>query len=349
MNLPPLPLVGGCLLIDNSGFMEGISTCSRYLEYKTIRLRIMTSEKPSLNFGSAIHLALEHRYKKYTNQPVGDQYYNELAEILTNFFNEHPFPAEDWRSLNFCMEMVKKYNERYSSEEFNLLTDKDGNPMVEVAFSLPLFKYVADRTYEGATLHCQGDNGKLVSVIPVIYTGKIDLPISYPSSGVWINDHKTTAAGGQPFWDEQRMSAQHRGYCWSFKELTGIEPVGYQVNMIRTKDTPMYVKANKNFKITQGRDKGKSKTPEDFWNETFQREKFLLKPGELDEWKFNTIDLVEEFFWHYSRGYFPMKTKWCSMFGRCPYYEVCSLAPEDRIPQLNSGNFVNNDWSPLKK
>lgn len=378
MTLPPLPLIGGALLIDNSGFMEHVNTCSRKQEYNFIRKRIHSGEKPALEFGSLTHATKELRYCRYGSNPVDDEYYNDISTLLTEFYQDHDFPAGDWRNLNFAMDMVKYYDTKYSHEDFSLLEyspfidcpvcdgkgeieakksdngdlirpsrpcvyckgTKKRNVMVEMSFTLPLYTH----------RHLESDDtGLIANEIPVIYTGKIDLPISYASSGIWINDHKTTGTGGQPFWDEQRMSAQHRGYCWAFQELTKLPVLGYQVNMIRTKEVPQYAKNNKTFTVAHGYNKGKKLTAESFWNETFQREKFLLKPGELDEWKNNTIDLVEEFFWHYSRGYFPMKTKWCSIYGRCPYYDVCTLAPEDRLAQLYSGMFANNDWSPLKK
>lgn len=338
MNLPSLPLIDGCLFIDNSGFMEGVSTCSRYLQYKTLNLRVSAGEKSALNFGSAIHLALEHRYRHYKNQPVDQKYYDDVANLLTKFFEEHPTPGDDWRSLNFCMEMVRKYNEKYESEEFNLLVDDKGEVMVELAFALPLFEYrgpACPTIIEGGlTKHAP---------IPVIYTGRIDLPISLEGS-IYVMDHKTSSQLGGQFWKEMKMTAQMRGYVWAFQELTGKKVSGFMVNGLRTKEVPKYVESGKTY--SRG---GKSSTAESWWGETFQRERFILKPGEIDEWKRNTIDLVEEFFFHYFRDYMPLKTKWCNIYGQCPYYDVCTLAEEDRGMFLASGLFTDNIWSPLKQ
>jgi hypothetical protein len=363
-NLPPLPLIDGCLFIDNSGFMEGVSTCSRYLQYKTLNLRIPTGEKPSLNFGSAIHMALELRYVRYQNKPVDDQYYNDLAALLTQFFSEHPVQSDDWRNLNFAMEMVRKYNEKYDQEEFNLLrydtpidcpycegfsvtpNEKGGiqakclwcsgsgkrEIMVEMSFALPLFT------------HRNSDPIKGVSdEVPVIYSGRIDLPISFRDE-IGVLDNKTSSQLGSMFWDEMRMTAQMRGYAWAFNKVTGKDVKAFYVNGIRTKEIPQYVQKGKTFQR-----EGKTSDSKSWWGDTLQREKFYLKPGELKEWEYNTIDLVEEFFWHYSRGYMPMKTKWCTVYGKCPYYDVCQLAPEDRDLYLASGLFSDNVWSPLRQ
>lgn len=331
MSLPPLPLIDGCLFIDNSGWVEGMSTCHRYLQYKCLNQRILAGEKPSLNFGSAIHLALEYRYKHYRNRPVDDTYYNEVSKVLTDFFTEHQPPAEDWRTLNWCLELVRKYNYRYEQEEFSLLVDEHGEPMVELSFALPLYTHQHDR-------HDMAGNDQ----IPVIYSGRIDLPISLDDA-IWVSDHKTTSMMGQMFFDDMRRSSQQKGYVWAFQELTGRSVKGYMINGIRTKEPPQYVlngTANK---------RGKSSSPEEWWNESFQRERFQVSAKELEEWKSNTIDLVEEFFWHYARGYMPQKTAWCTRFGRCPYYDVCQLTPEDRGVFLASGQFTDNIWSPLKQ
>ncbi len=156
-------------------------------------------------------------------------------------------------------------------------------------------------------------------------------------------DHKTTSMLGQTFFDGMKMSSQQRGYCWAFEQLTERKVAGFVVNAIRTKEPPLYVQQGKTW-----RSGTKSQTPEQWWNESFQRERYSLKPGELDEWKQNTIALLEEFFWNYSRGYMPMKTALaCTAWGRCPYYDVCTLAPEDRGLLLASGLFIDNKWTPL--
>ncbi len=355
MNLPPLPLIDGCLFIDNSGWIEGMSTCHRYLEYKGLHLRIPAAEKPALNFGSAQHLMLELRYVRHQSQPVNQQFQQDLSVVFTEFFEQHPNQSDDWRTVNWAMEVAKRYNAKYLTEDFNLLKyekpidcpvcqgtgddipdGSDGRQhclfcqgsgkreiMVELPFALPLFNHTQP-------------NGQ---IIPIFYTGRIDLPIQ-KEGYIYVMDHKNMSQLGDMFWNEQRMTSQQRGYVWAFQTLT-VKPVhGYVVNAIRTKEPPIYVQENKS--------KGKY-TPETWWEESLQRQRFLIKPSEIEEWKNNTIDLVEEFFWHYSRDYMPMKTKWCSSYGKCPYYDVCLLDSRDRGQMLASGMYTDNVWSPLNK
>lgn len=359
-NLPPLPLIDGCLFVDNSGWIESTSTCNRQTQYKNLNKRILVGERAALNFGSAIHLGLEYRYVKYQNKAVDEQYYNDVSSMLTEFFSQHPTPLDDWRTLNWAMTMLRKYNERYPGEEFSLLqynepqkcaycggkgtTVKDVVPivclwcnktglrtvMVELPFALPLFVW-------------KSQSG--IVEIPIIYTGKIDLPISVDNQ-TFILDHKTTGMLGTSFFDGKRMSSQQRGYCWAFETLTKQKISGYIVNAIRTKEPPQWVK--------EGKSEGgkKKQSPEQWWQESLQRERYILKPGDLDEWKQNTISLIEEFLWHYSRGYIPMRTgneHACVNYGKCQYFDVCRLAIEDRDSWLNSGAYTENTWSPLNK
>jgi len=203
--------------------------------------------------------------------------------------------------------------------------------MVEIPFALLLYIHYPKL---GESSAC----GIPFTGLPVFYSGRIDLPNL--RGALDILDHKTSSMLGQSFFDRMKMSAQQRGYCWSFEQLTGQKVKSYTVNGIRTKEPPQYVTDGKPLK-------GRSSTPASWWGESLQRETYYLKDGELAEWKENTIAMVEEFFWSYARGYLPMRTSYCTMFGRCQYFDVCSLDRNDRGLMLSSGLFSNNIWSPL--
>lgn len=323
-------------------------------------MRIPSLEKPSLNFGSAMHLALEYRHVLCGNQPVTQQYNEGVTKLMSEFFLQHPPPAGDWRSVNWALEVINRYNAKYIYETFDLLkyndsqkcqhcdgsgsmhfASVDGYPdydsdcilcdgsgirhlMIELPFALPLFHYTG--------------NGHSFLVI---YCGKIDLPFT-ENGQYWIRDHKTTSMFGQPFWDNMRMTSQLRGYCWAFEQQSGVKVTGYEINGIRTKEPPAYV-------VGANAKGGRKLSPEEWWNESFQRERFYIKENELSEWKNNTIELVEEFMFHYNRDYLPMKTQWCASYGRCAYYDVCQMVSSDREALLASGQFTTSDWSPLNK
>jgi hypothetical protein len=346
-NLPPLPLIDGAFFIDNST-LEALTTCPRAFEYSKLHRRINAAEAPALNFGSAIHLALELRYKTCGSDPTDPLYDQAMMSVLHDHFELTPNPDDDFRNLNWAIEVIRRYNNKYLKEEFDVLryhtpiACSHCNGSGEIKESIDC--YFCNGTGESTAMVELPFAAKLFDCgsTPVYYTGRIDLPNQRPE-GLFINDHKTTSLLGSGFFDQLKMSAQQKGYCWAFENLTGQPVRGYEVNAIRIKEPPMYVTKGT---TTRG---GKSQSPEQWWDESLQRERFLLNPGELSEWKQNVICQIEEFFWHHSRDFFPKKTTWCvGKYGRCSYFDVCSLYPvEDRGAYLSSGLFKDNNWSPL--
>lgn len=332
--LNPLPLVDGCLFVDNSGWMESITTCPRALEYKQLYKRIIADSAIALNFGSSIHLALEHRYRKYKHLPVAETFYDEIAPQLSSFFEQNPGPEGDYRTLNWAIEVIKRYNERYTTEDFQIFVDDKNEPVVELPFGVPLFEYKI------MTERLKKQLGR--DTIVVIFTGRIDLPIVV-NGKTFIMDHKTTSMLGDSFFSGMRLAAQQRGYGWAFETLTGTKVHGYRINAVRVKEPPLYV--------TQGKPSraGTKTSPTQWWEESLQRETYYFNSNELVEWKHNTIANLEEFFWHYERGHMPQRTTHCvSKYGKCNYFDVCSLEPADRAMYLASGLFKDNTWNPLK-
>ena len=328
----PLPLVDGAFFIDNST-LELLTTCPRALEYSRLFRRISSAAKPALNFGSAIHLAMEYRYKNCKNQCPDALEESEQGRIMSDFFVKNPPPEDDWRNLNWAMTVLKRYNQTYQVEPFNVLVAENditnsvtkdivirkGEPLVEMPFALKLFDYNPENVIPGP--------------IPVYYSGKIDLPVMWDGL-LTVIDHKTTSMLGDYFSKEQRVSPQQFGYVWAFEQLTGQKVAQFCINAIRSREAPQKPKGG----------------IDAWWLENFHRHKEFVMPHHLVEWKANTIALVEEFFWHYQRGYFPQKKKWCcGKYGLCPYYDVCDLPPSQRGLMLESTAFADNDWSPLRQ
>ena len=329
----PLPLIDGAFFIDNST-LELLTTCPRALEYNRLFRRVAAAAKPSLAFGSAIHLALDYRYRNCRNNPPDALEESEQAAVLAKFFSDNVPPEDDFRNLNWAIEVIKRYNQTYQVEPFNILVDEKGEPMVEMPFALKLFDYshypsTSWMVPEGQEVHTDGQK----VVIPVYYSGRIDFPVMWGEHLVVI-DHKTTSMLGDYYFKDQRVSPQMFGYVWAFEQLTGRRPTAFCINAIRSRPMPQ--------KPAGGFDR--------WWQENFQRHTEFVFPHQIDEWKKNTIALVEEFFWHFSRSYFPQKKRWCSgKFGLCPYYDVCDLPSSERGLMLESTLFADNNWSPLRQ
>lgn len=314
----PLPLTDGCFLIDNST-LETLNTCPRAMQYSKLHRRISSGNKPSLNFGSAIHKALEYRYLHHRNKPADASLLEAQALEILKHFDTSPAEEDDYRTSNWAIELIKKYNDAYKVEPFNLLVDDKDKILCELSFALPLFDFV----HEGLPFE---------KSIPVIYIGRIDLAVQW-DGGVWILDHKTTSMLGAQYFESMSMSAQQLGYVWAFQELTKQKCQGFVINAIRVKQPPL--------KPRDGLDA--------WWRESFQRQRFHVMPEQIVEWKANTIALVKEFFYHYLQSYFPMKSSWCvGKYGRCQYFDVCTLPLTNRETMLASALFTDNNWSPLK-
>ena len=319
-NLPPLPLTDGCLLIDNS-MLEGLVTCPSITEFSKLHARIAASSKPSLDFGTIIHKALEYRYTNAKDKPMTAVQEAEQGNLITAFFDENPVDEFEHRNANFALEVIKRYNRRWQTESFNMLLDATGKVICEIPLSVELF----NTTYAGRPLK-------------VIFTGRIDLPVEWDGK-ITIIDNKTSSMffGPQRFLDEQRWSNQYRGYCWGFEKTTGRTVEAFCVNGICSKQPPM--------KPKQGIDQ--------WWNEWMVRDitHLALTPDWRTEWFNSTTTLVDQFLWYHEKGFFPPLGKFtraCENYGGCQYRDVCSQPEGKRVEVLNGFLYKKNEWSPLQ-
>jgi hypothetical protein len=323
-----LPLQNGALFIDNS-FLEHLQTCPRLLQYTNLLRRIPVQGSEGASFGTAGHLVLEHRYRHYGTDLMSgiDKCEVEQSAILEKYFTDHPPKEDSFRHLNWAQELfIKRYNQKYPIEPFNLLRGADGKPVVELSFSLPFAWF--------------NEQGQVVTTLsdapgwtPIYYSGKIDLPIMQDGH-LFVLDHKSLFYLNDAAMEELSVSPQQIGYCWAFWKATGQRPLGFIVNGIRTRPMP---------------DKPKNGVAA-WWEEAFLRHKEYLMPWHYEEWERNTLALMEEFLFHARNDYFPLKRKWChGKYGKCGMWEVCRSPETQRLEYLQSDNFMHNEWSPLKK
>ncbi len=358
--LPPLPLIDGCFFVSDS-FLERLSTCPRSAEYYKLHARVASSANAALNTGKLVHKCLEMHYRLQEFNLEQAEVSARVGRLLEREFALAPNPDDDHRNLSWIAELYQRYVERHEFETIKLMQYKEPMPckycsiieqdqepkkdcdwccntrrlslMVEVPFAFKLFTYYDPKTNEIP------DMG-----LPIYYHGYIDLPVNIGNQPA-VLDFKTTSMLGQGFFDDKKMSAQPKGYCAGFHATTGIMPAGYIVRAIRTSRPPEWV-------LNGGESKrGEKKNARQWWQESFQEERYILGEGELDEWRQNTIALVETFMWHYSRQYFPRETTSCiGKYGKCQYYDVCSVFPvADRQIILSSGLYTNKEQrDPLK-
>ncbi len=331
VNPLPLPLTNGALIVDNS-MLEVLQTCPRKFEYKYLLKRMRRGRNAALDFGSAIHAALEWRYKNCREQAPTIVDEEAMNDIVTKFFEEHPIvDEEERRTPAFAADLLREYNKKYQNEPFHLLEDTQGEVLAEMSFAIKLFDYeTSSKDYPNNSVS-----------IPVIFSGKIDLPIMYDGS-ILVMDTKTGGMmwGPQKFCWEHQMTKQFAGYGWAFEKLTGKKCDGYMLNAIVTKSAPI---------------KPKSGTVSDWYQQWMPRDiqYFALNPSWREEWLADTIASVNYLFWLYQQQYFPasgMYTKACAAYNGCEFREVCQQPIQQRLRLLQDHIlFEDNTWSPLKQ
>lgn len=377
MTLPPLPLVNGALFVSNS-FLEWVQRCNRGAQYYKLNNRVSADETAALTFGTHLHSAFEMHYRLQEFDLSQSEISARVASMLQEEFQNEPIEENDFRTLNWAIEIYERFAKKYEWEEFDLMRFEKpvkckycqgmklkhelvngmvvlnqlsepcpwcngtgfSSIMCEVPFVVKLFDYKPTTYALAQELHFkEGDP----FVLPVYYHGYIDL-ITSINSFIYPLDFKSTAVLGNGFWDDKKMSAQPKGYCYGFKETTGLNVKGYITRAIRT--TPMPDNVRTGTPATRGANKGLVTSQEKWWSETLpDDQKEILGEGELDDWKDNTITLIEEFLWHYSRGKMPRSTTACTgKFGRCQYFEVCNTFPvSDRELILDSGLYKDKE------
>jgi len=316
-----LPLIDGQLFLDNSA-LEYLQTCARSAQYHVINRRVGAGSSAALNFGGAIHAALEHRYKLH-GPTVGPNCKAEMHGILTEWFKEKPAPLEDYRCLSLATQVVDGYLDKYKSEEWDVARI-NGLPAVEVPFALPLFT---------TEIMDPNDLTGRPDLITTMFCGKIDLVV-LEGRDYWIVDHKTSSMGASMGQDEQKMSFQWKGYCWAVQQSTGVVPYGAMIN---------HIQARKPNTTEAGLARRKPIEPKDF-----QRMRFILEEHHIGEWKENVIACIKRFLRDYEDGFFPMlpKQHCVGKYGKCPFYEVCEMPPSLR-PQALLDFTKPDEFSPL--
>jgi hypothetical protein len=311
------------LQIDNSS-MEVFNTCPRAAFYSKIVGRTK-KESPALVYGSAIHEGLEYYYK---NGRSKDSWEADMLTAALGVFEDkaQDFHLDEWRTADMLCHALQKYVRKYAKEEVKPL-QLDTGPAVEIRFSQPLGvvefgSRVPVELLDNADEHT--DDVAKVDNVHVYWIGKIDVIVE-DSGGLFVMDHKTTQRVGNEFWNDFYLSNQMLGYAWATQKFLG-EPVkGLILNAII------------------GRRPTKTGTSLDF-----QRQKYWYTQEQISNWEINALALVSDFLGDVHRDYFPMKTAWCTKFGKCQYHDVCTLPESSRLHMLFSTQYQDNVWSPLE-
>jgi len=318
-----LPVIDGVFFADNSTLTNFVE-CNRKGEYRIIHRREFNSTAWALEYGRRMHKALELRYTGSNvllgSAGVTDQMQQLLADEWANKGAE---PDGEWRTLDNACATVAKYNKEYPTETFNVLTTHDDTIACELAFALPLTTF--ELTTPITTVDLVTKEFKVVTRLPVFYTGRIDLITREADGTILVTDHKTSSVGGAGLFDEYFTGGQMKGYVWAGRQLTGENVLGARINVIGCRPPTKTIACNT----------------------FFERQIVYFDDSHIEEWKQNTILLIGDMLHDLQRGNFPMRTTACKhRFGRCTYYNVCQLPLENREMVLYSGEYRDVTWDP---
>lgn len=322
-----LPLIDNCLFLDNTT-LEKFTTCPRSAEYYTIHKRDINRSSDATNYGSAIHEALAAHY-------IGSDLPSQHAALL-KWFASNPQTSDDcWRTPDLAVELVTKYNKNYPGEVFEVIKTDEGKPMVELPFAIPLGKVAYEAIVEGFYIDHFGNRTKYTTgiaknfeprEITIVWTGRIDALVC-ENNMTFVLDHKTTSQMGAGYFDEFENSSQMLGYMWAAQHLLKSKVHGVIINALCTR---------KPTKTGKGIE--------------FQRNRIFPDSDRITEWHHDTLTIVSDFIMMAQRNYFPMHRKWCvGKYGKCPYYDVCTLPASQREQFIASDLYKDVTWSPLNK
>ena len=307
MKLPPLPLVDGHFLIDNSSIER--FKCPRAWQYSELEAKSPVASRAGANFGSTIHRGLETRYNLVGANKVDPATQLVIDSAMHDWLEENPQPESDFRNFDHACKMSRVYNHIYGNEGFRILKNPAGKPIIEASFALPF--------------------GTVMNV-PVLYCGKIDLGIE-DNNGIWSFDHKTAFQFGEAFSKQMAMDGGQLGYCWALGQTLGRKPAGYIIDAIRVRRQTVKASFTGDAPI-DGTD--------------FTRTPYFVTDDMLAEWKEDVTAVIMNIFMCHDHDLFPRHRWQCTnKYGACDFYDVCSTPREQRHLILNSNLFEENKWT----
>jgi len=353
------------LRIDWSS-IESFLGCNRLAEYKLVHSK-SPQPKSALVFGAAMHAALEIWYRN--KEKIGQCVADDLTEIISvdsvadftmltkeallqrcylaieSTFAEYPIGfINDYRTPEYCIQSFAEYLTHYQSEVVVPVTHQQ-KPLVEFSFSYPLGKIELPMSvFQEWGYGKLSNNAELEE--HVVKSGQTSIPCSIEWTGIvdmiasfsgehWLVDHKTTSILSGDFFDGFEIAMQPVGYVAAARAaFPELDIQGFMVNVLACRKPVSAVTARGNKSTAKAFEPHRRFYRYDQWKET--------------EFRTDALALIEEFIANLTSNYFPRKTQWCiAKYGKCPFFEVCSLPPEQRMMMLESGTYQENTWKPV--
>lgn len=308
----------------NSSSHSLIQTCGRKSQYSLSQGWKPKAVQPPLEFGTAIHKAMEVFYSWQgertfpidfdqvapllaDGRPAPEPHF--LYEALVAFVKAMAplriLPDDDKRSIPSGIWVLSHYFRTYLNDIYRVHVDEHG-PVVERSFRVPF--------YEGAKLKVELF-GQIDFVLKNMVTGQI-LP----------GDHKTSSQMGSDFFNRCKPNHQYTGYLIGAHQALGISDEHFLINGIQSSSAPKM----KN----DGSPRANPKGPP-----TFTRQITRRTPEDFKEYRDSLMDAVHNYLRWDETGTFPLGVvDACASWGGCHFLEVCS-APNELRDNILSAKF----------
>ena len=311
------------LELDNTAF-GSIQSCSRHAFNELVLGRIPTS-RAALDYGAAIHVALEHWHLN-----------NDLPAALAlmrNHWSKLPKYDMGWRTYAQAVTTVSAYVERYKQPySFFLVNDK---PLTEHAFRLHLadinlnvvLRDLPRSVFIDPANDHSGHNSDEpflpIRSVRVFFTGRMDLLAKIKGKPVLV-DFKTTSIESKSYWDYFQLSPQFTGYLHALNEL-GISCDEFLIDVLKTRPPTA------------------TGTEIDFARQSFKRNPLLMA-----RWKQDFLHSVHAFLTQLSTGITHNYNSCITKYGNCTFFDVCTMpTPDSANNLLNSSFYASRTWNPL--
>ncbi len=363
--------------------IESLLSCNRSAEYKLVHSR-QSGSRAALTFGAAIHAGLEiwYRNKHKIGQNVFDIIKTEDSSLVMSMLQPPAAPSfdfsaraehhlltreallsrcysaiestfaesppshfsPDYRTSDYAIQSFHSYITHYQNEILTPFTYQD-KPLVEFSFSFPLGKSelpigifgswgLGTLTNDVAQEKNHIARGTLSIPVQIEWSGIVDM-LAEVNGSLYVVDHKTTSILSQDFFDGFEIAMQPVGYFSAVRAAFPDLPIkGFLANVLACRKPVAAVTKS-----------GRPTTSKPF--EALRRQ-YNYSDWHVEEFKRDALALIEELFANLTNNYFPRKTTWCvGKYGKCPFFDVCALPPEQRMSMLQSDNYTNNTWRPV--
>lgn len=268
-----------------------------------------TESGPAPAFGTAIHEAREVQRKALV---AGQSHEQAVAEAVKRFH-------EAWdREMPLYMKDIAKADDRRGKVNGEKLLrgyfgKYQGHIYKPVYLEIPFALHLG-RTPKGRE---------------VVYSGIIDEVCEF-NGGLYVLDLKTTSDFPSPWYFQKwKTNRAFKGYMAAVEEVTGQVVDGILVHAI-------YVSTHGKF----------SKKP---FSDYFQEYCYAFTDEQIEEWKRDTLDLVDDVEGKKESGRFVHNFGTaCTNFGGCAYKALCDVGPAERALVAKT-QYKRVAWDPLAK